>query len=229
MAEEGVVKFHAQHRAERLPERPYGPLACSLLAWREIVRKLGLIGRIPGLYDDAGYGNVSGRVGAPSAPCGARAFLITGTQTGGLACAALDQLCLVRTYDWRQNRVESEGATPPSSESMTHGALYDQGPHIRFVLHGHSPVLWGAAAALGLPVTDPSVAYGTPRMAEEVTRLYRTTRLPELGVFAMGGHEDGVVAFGRSLDEAGQALVRQVARAYERRCAADGQVCSTIR
>lgn len=229
MAEEGVVKFQAEHNEARLQERTYGAIASSLLAWREIVRKLGLIGRLPGLYDDAGFGNVSGRVGAPSAARGARSFLITGTQTGGLPCAALDQLCLVRTYDWRRNRVTSEGATAPSSESMTHGALYDQGPHIRFVLHGHSPVLWGAAASLGLPVTDARVPYGTPQMAEEVARLYRTTRLPELGLLAMGGHQDGVVAFGRTLDEAGQTLVRSLARAYELRGAADGEVCATVR
>lgn len=226
---EGVVKFEAEHRTTALCARTYGALACRLAAWREILVKLGLVGRIPAAYDGAGFGNVSARVGAPSAPHGARSFLITGTQTGGLPCAGLDDLCLVRTYDWRRNRVSSEGPTQPSSESMTHGALYDQGPHIRFVFHGHSPALWRAAASLGLPVTDPSVPYGTPQMAEEVARLYRSTRLPSLGVFAMGGHEDGVVAFGRSPDEAGQALLLWLSRAYEAACGAGGAVCSTIR
>lgn len=229
MSVEGVVKFEAVHREAPLCPRTYGPLACRLIAWREILAKLGLVGQLPAVYDGAGYGNVSARVGAPSAARGSRSFMITGTQTGGLPCASLDDLCLVHTYDWRRNRVTSEGTTRPSSESMTHGALYDQGPHIRFVLHGHSPSLWQAAASLGLPVTDAAVHYGTPQMAEEVTRLYRTSRLPELGVFAMGGHEDGVVAFGRTLDEAGQAMLRWLARAYEATCVADDAVCATIR
>ena len=31
----------------------------------------------------------------------------------------------------------------------------------------------------------------------------------------MGGHEDGVIAFGRSIEEAGQTLLTWLARAYE--------------
>jgi len=106
----------------------------------------------------------------------------------------------------------------PSSESMTHGAVYDLGPHIRFVFHGHSPVLWRRAEALRLPVTGSRISYGTPEMAREVERLYRTSTLPELQILAMGGHEDGIVVFGRTAEEAGQVLLRHLARAYEAEC-----------
>jgi hypothetical protein len=99
---------------------------------------------------------------------------------------------------------------------MTHGAIYDLGPHIRGVLHGHAPDLWRRAAELGLPRTRPEVAYGTPDMAREMRRLYGATGLAEQQILVMTGHEDGVVAFGRTLDEAGAVLVRALSRAFRR-------------
>ena len=50
-------------------------------------------------------------------------------------------------------------------------------------------------------------------MAREVQRLYRETTFSSLGVLAMGGHEDGVIAIGRTAGEAGECLVRHLARA----------------
>ena len=115
---------------------------------------------------------------------------------------------------------------PPSSESLTHGAIYDLGAHIRFVFHAHTPVIWRRAAALRIPVSDRAVPYGTPEMAREVERLWRTTALPDLGILAMGGHEDGVIAFGRSAEEAGEVTLRYLARAWEAACAEGGGLCS---
>lgn len=176
------------------------------------------MGQDPARYGGAGYGNVSGRVGPPSSSRGRRAFLVTGTQTGGKAALRLEDFCIVERYDYRENRVWSHGDLLPSSESMTHGSIYDLSPHVRFVLHAHTPVIWRRAEALGLPTTDPEVPYGTPEMAEEVQRLYRATALSERKVFAMGGHEDGIVAFGHTPHEAGQALITELARAYELAC-----------
>lgn len=220
LQEEGVLKFTADHRREPLPAHRYGELACRLVAWREILSRTGLIGQEPGRYGGFGYGNLSARVGAPSSPRGRRGFLVTGTQTSGKEAVGLGDFCVVEAWDRRANRVESRGTVMPSSESLTHGAVYDLGSHIRFVFHGHSPVLWRRAEALRLPVSDPRVAYGTPEMAREVERLYRSTTLPELQILAMGGHEDGVVVFGRTAEEAGQVLLRHLARAYETECRA---------
>ena len=101
----------------------------------------------------------------------------------------------------------------PSSEALTHAAVYAQDAALRAVVHGHTPELWRHARALGLPVTDEAVPYGSPEMAREVDRLFRETDVRRHRLFAMGGHEDGVVAFGRSLDEAGSALLTHLARA----------------
>lgn len=211
---EGVVKFEALHTEERLDVGRHGPLLSELIGWRAIMRKVGVLGRDPARYGGAGFGNLSARVGPPSSPLGRRAMLVSGSQTGGQAEAGAGDFCLVERYDPDENRVWSRGPVPPSSESLTHGALYDLGPHVRAVLHGHAPALWRRAVRLGLPRTRPDVAYGTPAMAREVARLYRESALAERRILAMGGHEDGVIAFGRSLDEAGQVLVTYLARAW---------------
>jgi ribulose-5-phosphate 4-epimerase/fuculose-1-phosphate aldolase len=220
VADEGVIKFRMEHSERALAPSRYGELACKLIAWREIMALTGLVGQDPQRYEGAGYGNVSGRIGAPAAPLGRRSFLITGTQTSGQRCIGLESFAVVESYDDRRNRVVSHGSREPSSESMTHGAVYDLGPHIRCVLHAHSPILWKARRALGLPTTDRRAAYGTPLMAQEVRRLYRTSALAERRILAMGGHEDGIVVFGRSPEEAGSTLITWLARAHETSCAA---------
>jgi L-ribulose-5-phosphate 4-epimerase len=228
MYDEGVIKFKARHEERPLESRLYGTLACQLIAWREILSKTQLVGQDPSRYGGAGYGNVSGRVGAPAAPRGARPFLITGTQTGGRACLGLDDFCVVKRYDPAKNEVDSVGAILPSSESMTHAAIYDLSPAIRFVLHAHTPTIWRRAEALRVPVTDPGVAYGTPEMAREVVRLFRDTALPARKILSMGGHEDGIIVFGHTLEEAGQVMLTYLARAYEQQCAElGGGLCAS--
>ena len=224
--DEGAIKFDADHRQQPLPARRFGEAACRLIAWREILAKTGLVGQEPALYGGFGYGNVSCRVGPPSMPRRRRAFLITGTQTSGKACMSLADLCVVERCDLERNRVESRGAVLPSSESLTHGAIYDLGCHLRYVFHAHSPIIWRRAAALRIPTTDRHVAYGTPQMAREVERLWRTSTLPDLGLLAMGGHEDGIIAFGRTAEQAGEIALRYLARAYEAACAEGGGLCS---
>ena len=223
--DEGVVKFRATHATRALDARIHGELAARLGGWRTVLFGLGLIGQDAGRYGGVGYGNVSGRVGPFPGARGARAFLVSGTATGGLPCVDLEDLCLVRRYDIAGNTVLSEGPRVPSSESMTHGAVYDLAPHLRCVLHAHCPAVWRARAALGLPTTPPDVTYGTPQMARAVARLARESRLLERGLFAMAGHEDGVVAFGRSPDLAGAALVTAVARAAALAFETTGRSC----
>jgi ribulose-5-phosphate 4-epimerase/fuculose-1-phosphate aldolase len=219
---EGVIKFEAIHTQKELRAREHGHLACQITAWRAILARTGLVGQDPMRYDGAGYGNVSGRFGAPSSPPGRRSFLVTGTQTGGAECIDLDDYAAVHTYDIRENHVRSSGMTLPSSEAMTHGAIYDLSSTIRFVFHGHCPVIWQRARELRIPTTDPSIAYGTPAMAREVGRLYRDGTLSERRVLAMGGHEDGVVVFGPTPNEAGAILISTLADAYALVCAEQG-------
>lgn len=213
--QEGVIKFQLEHQTRDLDPRRYQELANKLAAWRRVLSLTRLVGQNPDLYEGAGYGNVSGRIGPPSAALGRRSFLITATQTSGKARIDLRDFVVVERYDFRRNWVRSHGRQEPSSESMTHGAIYDLGPHIRCVLHAHSPELWRQARALRLPITAPKVSYGTPEMAQEVQRLCRESAVVERQILAMGGHEDGILAFGRSPEETGQVLVTELARAFE--------------
>lgn len=217
MIAEGVIKFAADHTDGELAPA-HRDLACTLIAWREIMARLNLVGQDPARYDGAGYGNLSARVGPRGVGRGRRAFLITGTQTSGLGAIGLESFCLVSRYRPEANWVASSGPIRPSSESMTHGAIYDLSPTIRFVFHAHAPVIWRRAGPLRLPTSDPSIEYGTPAMAAEVGRLHRSTALAELRCLAMGGHEDGVISFGRTAEEAGEAMMRILARAFEAVC-----------
>lgn len=211
---EGFVRFDVEHVTRPLEERVYGETARALAAWREILARLGLLGQDPARYGGAGYGNVSARLGPfGDVPRGRRRFLVTGTQTGGRRTVGLADFCVVEEYDLARNRVRSTGPVTPSSESLSHGALYDIAPAARAVLHAHAPEVWRAARRLGLPLTRPGARNGTPELALEVQRLYRETALPALGVLVMAGHEDGVLTFGTSVEEAGTLLLRQLGRA----------------
>ncbi len=219
---EGVTRFEASHVTRPLEERVHGETARALGAWREVLARLGLLGQDPARYAGLGYGNVSARVPPlGGVPRGQRPFLVTGTQTAGRRQLSLADFCLVERWDLARNHVDSAGLTPPSSESLTHGALYDVAPAARVVLHAHVPEVWRRARPLGLPATRAEVANGTPEMALEVQRLYRESTFSALGLLVMGGHEDGVLAFGADADQAGAVLVRHLARAL--RAAAEGR------
>jgi len=219
---EGVIKFEVEHESRPIDYDRLHELICQLVAWREIMALTGLVGQDPRRYDGAGYGNASVRVGRPGAALGRRSYLITGTQTSGKRCIGPDDFAMVEQYDHRRNWLKSHGRTEPSSESLTHGATYDLGPHIRCVLHAHTPVLWRRSRELRLPTTEPHVPYGTPAMAAEVQRLYRDGVFAERRILAMGGHEDGILVFGRTPEDAGQVLLAWLARAYERDCGSSG-------
>ena len=153
-----------------------------------------------------GYGNISRRV-----PGAAQGFLITASQTGGLADAGFEHLVWVRRWNLDRFRAEAEGALPPSSEALTHAMLYAADPEVNWVLHGHCPEIWQNAQAAGLAAVSASVGYGSPQMAEAVTDLLRANRARPL-VFVTLGHEDGVFACGGSAEEAGGAMLSALAQ-----------------
>ncbi len=210
METEGVIKFDLCYRvAEPVTLAELG----ELNAWRCRLWQLRLIGQDPARYDGYGFGNVSQRHGSHAAARGKRAFLISGTQTGALPELGVRHYTLVESYDASVNRVVAQGPVKPSSESLTHGILYDLDTRIQAVLHVHSPDIWEAAGALGVPVTGASVTYGTPAMAAEVQRLFRETDVLWQRIFSMGGHEDGIVAFGQTVAVAGETLLAALAQA----------------
>lgn len=209
MEKEGVIKFRLDF--SEAPPVP-GALVDEVNACRAWLYEQALIGQDPRRYGGYGFGNISRRLPPFDAAPEERVFLISGTQTGGLEVLGPEHYATVRACYPEQNRVVAAGPIEPSSESMTHGTLYALDGEIRYVIHVHSPELWSQAALLGLPVTRADVTYGTPAMAEEVRRLFRETNVADVRIFAMGGHEDGLVSFGTTTEEATAPLRRCLAR-----------------
>lgn len=209
---EGIVKFQA-HFTLAAPLPPHETAEIS--AWRRILIWLQLLGQTPERYEGYGFGNISRRLPPFNAPPEFRRFVITGTQTGGVVDCGPEHYVVIEECHPPRNMVIAVGPARPSSETMTHGAVYAADSRIRWVMHGHSPHIWRNAARLGLPTTDGSIPYGTPEMSAEVLRLFRTTDVRRRRIFVMGGHEDGVVSFGRTAEEAGHALLDALARALQ--------------
>lgn len=212
MQQEGVIKFNLEFR--EAPPLPAAELR-EINAWRRILFLLRLTGQDPSRYDGLGYGNISQRLEPYDAPPEQRRFVISGTQTGGLAELGPEHYTAVLESHPEENRLVAEGPLRPSSESLTHATLYTLDASLRCVMHAHSPEIWRHAVALGLPCTDPAAAYGTMEMAAETRRLMRDATVRAGGIFIMGGHEDGVVSFGRTAEEAGTVLLHLLARAFQ--------------
>jgi ribulose-5-phosphate 4-epimerase/fuculose-1-phosphate aldolase len=204
MQEEGVIKFDLRFTPSSLDAQV---LPDDLRRWRDRLWQEGLIGQQAERYDGYGYGNISCRLPPFDAPPGQRAFLISGSQTGKLPRLDARHYAVVSACDIRQNRVTAYGPIEPSSEALTHAMLYEQDDDIHMVFHVHSPTIWQAADSMGLPVTAADIAYGTPEMAQEVARLFRETDVRQQQVFAMGGHEDGIIAFGSNAQQTGDILL----------------------
>lgn len=205
---EGVIKFHLEFRESSGPAA--GTIA-GLNAWRTVLHVLGLTSQDPLRYGGVAYGNVSQRAsGAPAGRSTSPQFIVSGTQTGGLDRLTERHYCLVTGFDLYANRLRAEGPIAPSSESLTHAAVYRAAPSARCVLHVHSPEIWRHAKALQVPVVDPKIAYGTPEMADAVGALVRRH---QDAIVAMGGHEDGIIAYGSSLDDTALKLIGLFVRA----------------
>ena len=198
---EGVVKYSVKHETARITFPAEMP---DLFSWRNRLRALDLIGADA---EGLGYGNLSIRLYATPS------FLITGSQSSGLVEVDQRHFARVTVVDLDRNFLRSIGEHPPSSEALTHAALYQVQPAIRAVVHVHSRAIWEANRGT-LPTTRDDVAYGTPGMGYEMIRLHKGKALGRLGVIVMGGHQDGVIAFGPSVaDAAGEILTLLPGRA----------------
>jgi ribulose-5-phosphate 4-epimerase/fuculose-1-phosphate aldolase len=178
---------------------PDPALIAPLKRWRDHLHNLGLIGVYP---DGVGFGNVSMRVDGER-------FAITGTQTGGVAELEPRHVTLVDDVDIERNSLRCTGPIEASSESMTHAAIYRCDPSIGAVVHVHHLATWNALMG-HVSTTDVDVPYGTPAMVREIERLFRESDLRERRIAVMGGHREGLVTFGRDLDEAGEVMLRHI-------------------
>ncbi|MEM9557225.1 MAG: class II aldolase/adducin family protein [Acidobacteriota bacterium] len=210
--QEGVIRFDLRFEPVDNPAEMARPEIAALDGWRGVLRRLRVIGRDSARYGGFGFGNLSCRCGRDEPP-GRRRFVVSGSQTGTRARLGREGWAVVDAWDLARHRLEARGPVPPSSESLTHAALYDADASLRAVVHAHAPAPWRLHEPLGLPATPDGIGYGTDEMAAAVQRLVDGGVLAPGGVVAMRGHEDGLLAVGRTLDEAGLAFVRVLAAA----------------
>ena len=181
---------------QRADIAPFDVLA-ELNACRQKLVDQHLLGVYP---NGVGFGNVSVRDGRTS-------FYITGSATGGLAELTPADCVRVVAYDFSRNWLSYEGTAIPSSESLTHAAIYESDSITSAVIHCHDSALW-AMLLDRVPTTSKAVAYGTPEMAYEIIRLFQISDVRNEKIFVMAGHQGGIVTFEKNLEQAFQVLMR---------------------
>tara|TARA_R110001592_G_scaffold66617_4_gene204630 strand:- start:6666 stop:7373 length:708 start_codon:yes stop_codon:yes gene_type:complete len=209
--QEGVIKYQLQFKEQALSENllidklsdnnSLEALLNELNLSRNILKERGLIGQDPCRYGGDGFGNISVRIHG-------RNFLISGSQTGHIETLSLGDVALVDGFNIETNFLAAYGLTKPSSESMTHGVCFQAFADIGAVVHVHSPDIWQAIDSLNLPFTDHAIPYGTPRMAQAVNDiLLANHHYSRSTIFAMKGHEDGIVVVGENLNSCTSSLL----------------------
>ena len=217
-SDEGYVKFSFDH--DRRDAAVPAELFRDLEHWRGLLREVGGIGITP---EGIGFGNLSARARARAdgparapadrtaemhpngaagprdgAPAGRAEFFITGSATGGKAMLEPRHYARVTDYDIKGNHLACVGLTKASSESMSHAAIYEARPDVHAVCHIHHGPLWYKLCGT-VPTTSEAIEYGTPEMALALAELARGITDPSDRLIVMGGHQDGLIAFGESI------------------------------
>jgi ribulose-5-phosphate 4-epimerase/fuculose-1-phosphate aldolase len=194
--DEGYIKFNCK----RIPsdDIPLDKVA-MLNIWRKIMYDKGLIGMYP---DGIGFGNISIRFYETS-------FLISGSATGGIRILDKSHYAIVTEYNLANNSLICKGPINASSESLTHAMIYECSPSTNAVIHIHNLVLWKKLMHK-VPTSDEKVPYGTPEMAKEIKRLFEETSLSSEKIIVMGGHEEGIISFGKNLEEAANVMLNKL-------------------
>jgi ribulose-5-phosphate 4-epimerase/fuculose-1-phosphate aldolase len=159
--------------------------------------KYGLIGVTS---DGIGYGNISVRAGGGG-------FYISGTATGRFSALEEKHYALVNSWSYNQNALQCTGMINASAESLSHAAIYESLPNIVAVIHIHHKGMWNKYLN-SLRTTSTDITYGTPEMAREIKNIVGTAMPDQDSILVMGGHEEGIVAWGESLDIAGENILR---------------------
>lgn len=193
--EDGYIKFNCICKREdfNFPENIYN----SLNFWRDKLYNLKLIGAY---NEDIGYGNISTRRFKND-------FIITGSKTGKKKQLSTKDYALVTDFSFSKNEVICSGHTKASSEAMSHASLYESSPNIQAVIHIHHLQLWNVLYGK-VPTTDDRIAFGTPEMAYELMRICKNIDKENAKILVMGGHKEGIITYGRDLDDAGEILLK---------------------
>ena len=195
MIGEGYIKFDCERTDEKISIQVKTLEALS--KWRQTMFRYRLIG----VYSNGiGYGNISVRAGANS-------FYISGTATGSLPLLKEKHYALVNSWSFGKNSLKCKGKINASAESLSHAAIYESLPNVGAVIHIHHKGMWDKFIN-SLLTTSPDILYGTPGMAMEIQKIVRNLKPKQDKILIMGGHEEGIVTWGETLDVAGDIVLK---------------------
>lgn len=195
--DEGYIKFNCEWVNQSLAVK----VPLELKVWRDKMHELKQIGHYAEI--NIGYGNISVKI-----PDG---IIISGTQTGDIFPIRDNHFTLVTHYEINKNTVVCKGPIKASSESMTHAAIYEANSSIKAIIHIHNKELW-VKLMDKVPTTRSEVPYGTPEMANEIFRLFKETSVSQDKIIVMAGHDEGIIVFGKDLDEAAETILKYLAK-----------------
>lgn len=190
MEKEGYVKFDCEWDKSKINSNKLR----KIIKWRKRLYKMGLVGAYK---NEVGFGNISIRDG--------KGFIITGSKTGNLKDIDKRHFSKVTKFNIDKNKLYCKGEVIASSESLTHGAVYLSDKKSNAVIHVHDLKLWKKLVDK-IPTTNKKYEYGTLEIAKEVIRLMK--RGLKNKVIVMGGHREGLLFFGKNIDEAGKVLLK---------------------
>lgn len=191
--DEGYIKYHCNWIKENIiqPEQ-----ILDINKWRKRLMDQGYLG----MYDNGiGYGNISVRLQDTI-------FMISGSATGGISALTTEHYAVVTDFDLSKNELTCKGMTIASSESLTHAAIYSCSKELNAIVHVHHKEKWNKLLHQSA-TTNASIAYGTPAMAYAIQDLITQQKVGSNNIIAMAGHEDGLISFGHSLEEAAMAFL----------------------
>ena len=169
---------------------PNTKIVAELNSFRQELFDMGLIGIDSNGF---GFGNLSKRLLGSE-------FLITGTQTGGMPVLDNTHYTNILDYSLENNSIVCIGSIQASSETLTHAALYHADNNIKCIAHVHHLKAW-LDLINKFPTTNMEIEYGTPDMAKEMIDLYSKGTFNKDLAFVMGGHKEGFIIFGNSIQE----------------------------
>jgi L-ribulose-5-phosphate 4-epimerase len=191
--EEGYIKYQCNWIQEQVIKAEQ---IHDINKWRSMLMMKGFIG----MYNNGiGFGNISMRMDENT-------FMISGSATGGIKELAAAHYALVTDFNLAHNQLTCKGMTTASSESLTHAAIYAFSKETNAVVHVHHKEKWNNLLH-HTATTDPTIAYGTPEMAFAIQKIIKEDKVGPNRIIVMGGHEEGLIAYGKTLDEAAMAFL----------------------
>lgn len=183
---EGYIKFECRQISENKPSIDEIEDINKL---RKYLYIMGLVGAMP---DGIGFGNVSFKSFRGK-------MIISCSKTGALSDLSNEHYATIEEFDISKNRVAYSGSLPPSSETMTHIAIFEANTNIKTVAHIHNEAMWQRLISNSLN-TSGNADYGTVEIAIESYHFAFNSK-SACGIFALSGHKDGVVVYAENFDK----------------------------